>query len=80
MKSEPGRKIHQITLYASGARLFAYWDHEPRMSGSRRVLRQSKRLFGGLIRFHRNQWATARYLSHEMWDPALTIPINDDHP
>ena len=71
-----GERIHpDLPIFANRkARLFAYWDHEPRMpwqteeyyDSQKRTLRP-----GAYLRFHRNQWATAEevFIKPEMWDP-----------
>jgi phage terminase large subunit-like protein len=73
-----GERIHPtLPIYANReARLFAYWDHEPRMpwqtqeyyDSQKRTLRP-----GAYLRFHRNQWATAEeaFITSEMWDPCV---------
>ena len=71
-----GERIHpDLPIYCNReARLFAYWDHEPRMpwqtqeyyDSQKRTLRP-----GAYLRFHQNQWATAEevFITPEMWDP-----------
>lgn len=71
-----GERIHpDLPVYCNReARLFAYWDHEPRMiwqtqeyyDSQKRTLRP-----GAYLRFHRNQWAAAEetFITPEMWDP-----------
>jgi phage terminase large subunit-like protein len=73
-----GGRIHPtLPIYANReARLFAYWDHEPRMpwqtqeyyESQKRTLRPC-----AYLRFHRNQWATAEeaFITPEMWDPCV---------
>ena len=73
-----GERIHpDLPIFANReARLFAYWDHEPRMpwqtqeyyDSQKRTLRP-----GAYLRFHRNQWATAEevFITPEMWDPCV---------
>jgi phage terminase large subunit-like protein len=73
-----GERIHPtLPVYVNRqARLFAYWDHEPRMpwqtqeyyDSQKRTLRP-----GAYLRFHENKWATAEeiFITPEMWDPCV---------
>jgi hypothetical protein len=70
-----GERIHpDLPVYVNReARMFAYWDHEPRMpwqtqeyyDSQKRTLRP-----GAYLRFHRNEWATAEeiFITPELWD------------
>ena len=70
-----GERIHRdLPIYVNrDARLFVYWDHEPRMpwqteayyEGQRRTLRA-----GTYLRLHENRWATAEstFITPELWD------------
>ncbi len=70
-----GERIHyDLPIYANrDARLFVYWDHEPRMpwqteayyASQRRSLRPNT-----FLRLHANQWTTAEsiFITPEMWD------------
>ena len=71
-----GERIHpDLPIYANReARLFAYWDHEPRMPWQTQEYYDSQKKTlrpGAYLRFHRNQWATAEeaFITPEMWDP-----------
>jgi len=73
-----GERLHpDLPIYANReARIFAYWDHEPRMpwqtesyyASQKKTLRP-----GTYLRLHRNQWATAEeiFITPEMWDPCV---------
>ena len=73
-----GEPLHpDLPIYANReARIFAYWDHEPRMpwqtesyyTSQRKTLRP-----GTYLRLHRNQRATAEdiFTTPEMWDPCV---------
>jgi hypothetical protein len=76
-----GERLHpDLPIYANReARIFAYWDHEPRMpwqtteyyDAQKKTLRP-----GTYLRLHENQWATAeKPSSHEMWDRASIVRI-----
>jgi hypothetical protein len=73
-----GERIHPtLPIYANRkARLFAYWDHEPRMAWQTQEYYESQKRTlrpGAYLRFHRNQWATAEeaFITPEMWDPCV---------
>jgi phage terminase large subunit-like protein len=73
-----GERIHpDLPIYANReARIFCYWDHEPRMpwqtpeyyDAQKRTLRP-----GAYLRFHENKWATAEeiFITPELWDPCV---------
>jgi phage terminase large subunit-like protein len=70
-----GVRLHPtLPIYANAeARIFAYWDHEPRMpwqtptyyTAQRRTLRASQ-----FLRLHENRWTTAAstFITPELWD------------
>jgi hypothetical protein len=74
-----GERIHpDLPIYVNReARIFAYWDHEPRMpwqtasyyESQRRTLRP-----GTYQRLHENQWTTAEsiFITAELWDSCVT--------
>ncbi|HEY2922941.1 MAG TPA: hypothetical protein VGK77_28515, partial [Candidatus Binatia bacterium] len=71
-----GERIHpDLPIYANReARIFAYWDHEPRMPWQTQSYydAQKKTLRPGTyLRLHENRWATAEemFITPEMWDP-----------
>jgi hypothetical protein len=71
-----GERIHpDLPIYANReARIFAYWDHEPRMPWQTQAYyaTQKKTLRPGTyLRLHENRWATAEemFITPEMWDP-----------
>ena len=73
-----GERIHpDLPIFANReARLFAYWDHEPRMPWQTQEYYDSQKKTlrpGAYLRFHRNQWATAEeaFITPEMWDPCV---------
>lgn len=73
-----GERIHQeLPIYANReARLFVYWDHEPRMPWQTQAYyRTQKRTLrpGTYLRLHENRWATAeeRFITPELWDPCV---------
>lgn len=58
------------------ARIFAYWDHEPRMPWQTEgyYVSQKKTLRPGTYpRLHENKWATVEeiFITPEMWDPCV---------
>ncbi len=71
-------RVHPtLPLYFNrAARLFVYWDHEPRMpwqtphyyEAQRRALRP-----GTYLRLHENRWTTAAstFITPELWDPLV---------
>ena len=73
-----GIRLHpELPLYANReARLFVYWDHEPRLpwqtpayyASQQRSLRA-----GTFLRLHQNQWAIAEtaFITPELWDPCV---------
>jgi hypothetical protein len=73
-----GERLHpDLPIFANrAARLFVYWDHEPRMpwqtpayyEGQRRTLRPST-----YLRLHENRWTTgvSVFLTPELWDPCV---------
>jgi phage terminase large subunit-like protein len=73
-----GERIHpDLPIYANHpARLFVYWDHEPRMpwqtaayyASQRRTLRPST-----YLRLHENRWTVgaSTFLTPELWDPCV---------
>ena len=87
-----GVSIHpELPIYANkDARLFAYWDHEPRMpwqteayyATQKRTLRP-----GTYLRLHENRWSTAEctFITPELWDPCVDPALSpllptDEHP
>lgn len=87
-----GERIHpELPIYANReARLFCYWDHEPRMPWQTQAYyRTQKRTLrpGTYLRLHENRWATAeeRFITPELWDPCVDRTLspmlpNFDHP
>jgi phage terminase large subunit-like protein len=71
-----------LPIYANReARLFAYWDHEPRMPWQTEEYYQSQKKTlrpGTFLRLHRNQWATAEeiFITPEMWDPCVNQSLS----
>jgi phage terminase large subunit-like protein len=73
-----GTRLHPgLPIYANeAARLFCYWDHEPRMpwqdakyyDGQRQTLRASN-----YLRLHENRWVTTEtaFITPEMWDACI---------
>jgi len=73
-----GERLHlDLPIFGNrAARLFVYWDHEPRMpwqipvyyEGQRRTLRPST-----YLRLHENRWTTgvSTFLTPELWDPCI---------
>lgn len=73
-----GERLHpDLPIFANrDARLFVYWDHEPRMpwqtpayyEGQRRMLRPST-----YLRLHENRWTVgvSTFLTPELWDPCI---------
>jgi phage terminase large subunit-like protein len=73
-----GERLHpDLPIYANReARIFAYWDHEPRMPWQTQTYYDSQRKTlrpGTYLRLHENRWATAEevFITPEMWDPCV---------
>ena len=73
-----GERLHSdLPIYGNReARIFAYWDHEPRMPWQTEsyYVSQKKTLRPGTyLRLHENKWATAEeiFITGEMWDPCV---------
>jgi phage terminase large subunit-like protein len=73
-----GERIHpDLPIFANReARIFCYWDHEPRMPWQTKEYYDSQKRTlrpGAYLRFHQNQWATAEeaFITAEMWDPCV---------
>jgi phage terminase large subunit-like protein len=73
-----GERLHpDLPIFCNReARLFAYWDHEPRMPWQTETYYQSQKKTlrpGTFLRLHRNQWATSEeiFITGEMWDPCV---------
>jgi phage terminase large subunit-like protein len=73
-----GERIHpDLPIYANReARIFAYWDHEPRMPWQTQAYYDSQKKTlrpGTYLRLHENRWATAEetFITPEMWDPCV---------
>ena len=73
-----GERIHpDLPIYANRqARLFAYWDHEPRMPWQTREYYESQRKtlrHNTYLRLHENRWTTGEesFVSAELWDSAV---------
>lgn len=87
-----GERIHQeLPIYANReARLFVYWDHEPRMPWQAQAYyRTQKRTLrpGTYLRLHENRWATAeeKFILPEQWDACIDHKLspmlsNHDYP
>ena len=85
-----GERIHpDLPIYANReARIFAYWDHIPRMprQGAAYYDSQKKTLRPGTyLRLHENKWATAEeaFITPELWDPCVEQgrrPMTDTDP
>ena len=72
-------RLHpDLPIYANrDARIFAYWDHAPRMPWQTQTYYDSQKKTlrpGTYLRLHRNQWATAEetFITPEMWDPCVS--------
>lgn len=77
-----GLRLHpELPIFGNReARLFAYWDHEPRMAWQDQAYYQSQKKTlrpGTYLRLHENKWATAEevFITPEMWDPC----VNQSH-
>src|SRR6266542_1577611 len=73
-----GARIHpDLPIYANrDARIFAYWDHEPRMPWQTQAYYDSQKKTlrpGTYLRLHENRWATAEetFITPEMWNPCV---------
>jgi phage terminase large subunit-like protein len=71
-----GEKIHpDLPIYCNReARLFAYWDHDPRLAWQTQEYYDSQKRTlrpGAYLRFHQNRWAMAEeaFITPQMWDP-----------
>ena len=81
-----GERIHpDLPIYANReARLFAYWDHEPRMPWQTQEYYDSQKKTlrpGTYLRLHENQWAAAEetFITPEMWDPCVDSFTSSEH-
>lgn len=77
-----GERLHpDLPIFGNReARLFAYWDHEPRMAWqTQEYYRSQKKTLrpGTYLCLHENKWATAEetFITPEMWDPC----VNQSH-
>ena len=66
------------------ARIFAYWDHEPRMPWQTLAYYQSQKKTlrpGTYLRLHENKWASAEevFITPEMWDPCVNPFPSPEH-
>jgi phage terminase large subunit-like protein len=73
-----GERLHpDLPIYGNReARIFAYWDHQPRLpwqtsqyyASQKRSLRPS-----AYLRFHENRWSTSEeaFITPELWDPCV---------
>ncbi len=73
-----GERIHPtLPVYANReARLFVYWDHEPRMAWQTENYYKAQRLSlraGTYLRHHENRWVSAEstFILPELWDPCV---------
>jgi phage terminase large subunit-like protein len=74
-----GERIHpDLPVYVNkSARLFVYWDHEPRMEWQTPAYyaaqKKSGMRAGTYQRIHENRWATAEsiFITGELWDPCI---------
>ena len=74
-----GERIHpDLPVYANKeARLFVYWDHEPRMPWQTpayyEAQKRSGMRAGTYQRLHENRWATAEsiFITPDLWDPCI---------
>ena len=73
-----GERIHPtLPVYANReARLFVYWDHEPRMAWQTEDYYKAQRLSlraGTYLRHHENRWVSAEstFILPELWDPCV---------
>ncbi len=73
-----GERLHRdLPIYANReARIFCYWDHEPRMPWQTQAYYDSQKKTlrpGTYLRLHRNRWTTAEeiFITGEMWDPCV---------
>jgi hypothetical protein len=82
-----GERIHpDLPVYVNrDARLFVYWDHEPRMPWQTEAYYASQKKTlrpGTYLRLHENKWASAEesFITPELWDPCVQLgrrPITD---
>jgi hypothetical protein len=75
-----GERLHpDLPIYGNrDARIFAYWDHEPRMPWQTQTYYDSQRKTlrpRTYLRLHENRWATAEevFITPEMWDPCVIV-------
>jgi phage terminase large subunit-like protein len=73
-----GERLHpDLPIYGNReARIFAYWDHQPRFgwqtpayyASQKQSLRPS-----AFLRFHQNRWSTSEevFITPELWDPCI---------
>jgi hypothetical protein len=82
-----GERIHpDLPVYVNrDARLFVYWDHEPRMPWQTEAYYASQKKTlrpGTYLRLHENKWASAEetFITPELWDLCVQLgrrPITD---
>jgi hypothetical protein len=82
-----GQQLHpNLPIYCNrDARLFVYWDHEPRMAWQTEAYYASQKKTlrpGTYLRLHENKWASAEetFITSELWDPCVQLgrrPITD---
>ena len=73
-----GEHIHpNLPVYVNReARLFVYWDHQPRMPWQTPAYYESQKRnlrSGTYLRLHENRWASAEsaFITPELWDPCV---------
>ncbi|MGH2358946.1 MAG: hypothetical protein ACRDGM_00145 [bacterium] len=82
-----GERLHpDLPIYCNReARLFCYWDHEPRMPWQTADYYASQRInlrAGTFLRLHENRWASAAsiFITPEMWDPCVDQSLSPPLP
>src|SRR5262245_52097135 len=80
-----GERIHPtLPVYRNReARIFAYWDHEPRMPWQTKEYYESQKKtlrHNTYLRLHENRWTTGEesFVSAELWDSAVEPGLRQD--
>jgi hypothetical protein len=77
-KNGKGERLHpELPIYGNrDARIFAYWDHQPRFGWQTSAYYASQKHSlrpSAYLRFHENRWSTSEevFITPELWDPCI---------
>ncbi len=80
-----GERLHpDLPIYGNReARIFAYWDHEPRMPWQTKEYYESQRRTlrpATFARLHRNEWVSSesRFIEPEVYDACVEFGLRED--